>query len=97
MHCEITKNVSKVPCPVSAINGISDLQMLYPNGFDGIGTFEGEYHIVTEPNVPPVIHAPRKFPIHVKDGIMKKLDEMISLGVIKPVTEPTDWVSSVAY
>ena len=86
LHCEITNNVSKVPCPVPAINGISDLQMLYADGFDGVGTFEGEYHIVTDPNVPPVIHAPRK-----------KLDEMISLGVIKPVTEPTDWVSSVAY
>ena len=97
LHCEITKNVSKVPSPVPAINGISDLQMLYPDRFDGIGKFEGEYHIVTDPNVPPVIHAPRKCPIHIKDDIKKELDEMINLGVIKPVTMPTDWVSSVAY
>ena len=97
LHCATTKNVTKVPCPVPAINGISDLQMLYPDGFDGIGRFQGEYHIVTDPNVPPVIHAPRKCPIHIKDDIKKNLDEMISLGVIKAVTEPTDWVSSVAY
>ena len=93
LHCETTKNVTKVPCPEPTINGISDLQMLYPDGPDGIGKFEGEYHIVTDPDVPPVIHAPRKCPIHMKDDIKKNLDEMISLGVIKAVTEPTDWVS----
>ena len=97
LHCEITQNTSKMPCPVPEINGKSGLQMLYPDRFDGIGKFEGEYHIVTDPSVPPVIHAPRKCPIHIKDDIKKELDEMISLGVIEPVTEPTDWVSSVAY
>ena len=34
---------------------------------------------------------------NIKDDIWKECDEMIALGVIKPVTEPTDWVSSVAY
>lgn len=73
-----------------------DLQLFYPDCLSGIGKFEGEYHIVTDPDVPPVIHAPRKCPIHIKDDITKELDE-IALGVIRPVTEPTDWVSSVAY
>ena len=27
----------------------------------------------------------------------RELDEMVDLGVIRPVTEPTDWVSNVAY
>ena len=48
-------------------------------------------------DVPPVAHAPRKCPMHIKDDIKKELDEMINLGVIIPVSEPTDWVSSVAY
>lgn len=73
-----------------------DLQLFYPDCLSGIGKFEGEYHIVTDPDVPPVIHAPRKCPIHIKDDTTKELDE-IALGVIRPVTEPTDWVSSVAY
>ena len=48
-------------------------------------------------DVPPVVHAPRKCPIHIKDDIKKELDEVINLEVIIPVSEPTDWVSSVAY
>ena len=68
---------------------------MYPDRFDGIGKFEGEYQIVTDPDVPPVVHAPRKCPIHIKDDIKEELDEMVNLGVIKPVTEPTDW--AVAY
>ena len=70
---------------------------MYPDRFDGIDKFEGENHIVIDPDVLPVVHAPRKCPIHIKDDVKKDLDEMVNLGVIKPVTEPTDWVSSVAY
>ena len=29
--------------------------------------------------------------------VKAKLDKMVKLGVITPVDEPTDWVSSVAY
>ena len=47
--------------------------------------------------MPPVINAPGKCPIHIKDVIKKELDELISLGLIKPVTEPSDWVSTVTY
>ena len=98
LHCEITTNTNKASCKASApVNDKGDLQMLYPDLFNGISKFEGEYHIVTDPSVLPVIHAPRKCPIHIKDDIKKELDEMVSLGVIKPVTEPSDWVSSVAY
>ena len=86
---------SKVPLP--AVKDKGDLKALYPDRFDGIGKFEGEYHIVTDPDVPSVVHAPRKCPMHIKDDIKKELDEMINLGVIIPVSEPTDWVSSVAY
>ena len=89
LHCAISTGSSKTSSPVIKDKG--DLQILYPDRFDGIGKFEGEYHIVTDPD------APRKCPIHIKDDIKKELDEMVNLGVIKPVTEPTDWVSSVAY
>ena len=83
--------------PLPAVKEKVDLQALYRDRFDGIGKFEGEYHIITDPNVLPVIHAPQKYPIHIKDDIKKELDEMVDLGVIRPVTEPTDWVSNVAY
>ena len=56
------------------------LQLLYPNQFNGIGKFEGEYHIVTDPDVPPVVHARRKCPIHIGDDIEKELDIKKELG-----------------
>ena len=93
LHC----GISTTQTPYPTIKDKSDLQWLYPDRFNGIGKFEGEYHIVKDPDVPSVVHAPRKCPIHITDDIRKELDEMVSLGVIQLVTEPTDWVSSVAY
>ena len=93
LYCDIS--TTQIPYPT--IRDKSDLKLLCPDRCNSIGKFEGEYHIVTDPDVPPVVHAPRKFPIHIANDIKKELDEMVSLGVIQPVTEPTDWVSSVAY
>ena len=52
---------TKMPYPTIKDN--SDLQLLFPDRFNGIGKFEGEYHIVTDPDVPPVVHTPQKCPI----------------------------------
>jgi hypothetical protein len=79
------------------VDNKEDLKRLFPDRFDGIGDFEGEYHIVIDPNVPPVIHAARRCPLPIKNDIKKELDEMVKMDVITPVTEPTDWVSSLAY
>lgn len=95
LHCEVHVGSHKKSFP--AIKSKGDLQLLYPDRFEGIGKFEWEYHIGTDPDVPPMVHTPRKCPIHIKDDIKKELDEMVNLGVIKSVTETNDWVSSVAY
>ena len=58
---------------------------------------EGEYHIVTDPTVPPVQHAQRKTPIELYTKIEAKLDEMERDGVIMKTTEPTEWVNSMTY
>ena len=54
LHCAVSTCSSKVP--LLAIKDKGDLQALYPDRFDGIGKFEGKYHIVTDPDVPPVVH-----------------------------------------
>ena len=43
----------------------------YPKQFDVIGKFDGEYHMVTYPNVPPSQHAMRKIPIEYQEKIEK--------------------------
>ena len=53
LHCGIS--TTQTPCPT--IKDKSDLLWLCPDRFEGIGKFEGGYHIVTDPDVPPVVHA----------------------------------------
>ena len=45
----------------------------------------------------PVIHAPPKCPIAMHPLVHEKLDEFLEQEIIVPVTEPTDWVSSLTY
>ena len=76
-----------------------DLISQYPKCFNGVGKFQGEYHIVPDPNVPPVVHPPRRVPISLKDDIKKELDEMVENGIIVKIEEgePTQWVNSLVY
>ena len=79
------------------INNTKDLIEAYPDQFDRIGNFAGEYHIVLRPNNHPIVHAPRKCSIHIRDEVKAELNEMVSQGIIQKVDEPTDWVSSIVY
>ncbi|XP_048257540.1 uncharacterized protein K02A2.6-like [Haliotis rufescens] len=92
LNCEI-----KDSPPKQKVDGKEDLIRSYPDRFQGIGQFKKECHITVDPSVPPMIHAPRRCPIHLKDEIKAELDEMEKIKVIAKVTEPTDWVSSLAY
>ena len=79
------------------INSTKDLIEAYSDQFDRIGNFAGEYHIVFRPSNHPIVHAPRKCLIHMRDEVKAELDEVISQGIIQKVDEPTDWVSSIVY
>jgi hypothetical protein len=70
---------------------------MFPDSFDTLGSFPGEYHITVDPTVAPVAHAPRKYPIQLLQDIKVELTKMEAMGVITKVTEPTDWVSSLTF
>ena len=76
----------------AAVKAQSDL---LTDVFEGLGDLPGEYHIVTDEAVKPVIHPPRRVPLSLGDQIKAKLDEMVQRDIITPVTEPTPWVSSM--
>ena len=59
----------------------------YPECFIGVGKFQGEYHIVLDPNVPAVVHPPRRMPISLKDDIKRELDEMVNSDIIAKIKE----------
>ena len=94
---ELNCNIVQTSTAKTTVSGKEDLKQRFPDRFDGIGKFEGEYHIVVDPNVAPVVHSPRRCPLPIKSDIKKELDKMVEMNVIIPVTEVTDWVSSLAY
>ena len=47
-------------CEIKEVKQINDLLWEYPKQFDHIGHFPGKYHIVLDPTITPVIHAPTK-------------------------------------
>jgi len=67
----------------------------YSDVFVGLGCFPGEHHIVTDKNVQPVIHAPRRVPLSLQPKLKQSLEAMVKSGTIVKRDEPTDWVSSL--
>ena len=53
------------------------------------------YHITLDPEVPPLVHAPRRETIQLKYKLQAELREMKSQGIIARVTRPTDRVNSL--
>ncbi|XP_014676736.1 PREDICTED: uncharacterized protein K02A2.6-like [Priapulus caudatus] len=90
----VTLNCAVQQC---VVNSKEDLRQMFPDRFKGIGHFKGKFHITVDQSVPPVVHAPRRCPIHIKDELKHELDTMEQVGVIAKVSEPTDWVNSLAF
>ena len=85
------------PKKTAPIRCTEDLIKKYPDRFQGIGQLHGEYTTRLGDDGQPVIHVPQKCPISRQPRVKAELDKLVKLGVITPVDEPTDWVSSVAY
>ncbi|KAL2090027.1 hypothetical protein ACEWY4_014715 [Coilia grayii] len=72
-----------------------EIQSEYADVFEGLGCFEGEQHIKIRADAQPIIHAPRKVPVALREKIKSELKRMEHLDVIEKVTEPRQWVSSM--
>ena len=96
LHCAVDKDTRSTR-DMDPVKSVQELKEQYSDRFDTLGQFPGTYHIVTDPTVQPMIHAPRKCPIQMKDELQSALDKMTQDNVIRKVTEPTDWVSSLAF
>ena len=70
------------------IRSKQELMEMYPECFnDTVGCFEDyTYYITLDPKVPPVVHAPRKIPIELKDKLQAELEEMENQGIMARVT-----------
>ena len=92
-HQQVLKDLTDL----KQLNTKEDLIKAYPNRFEGIGCFPGTYHITLQNDARPVIHALQKCQIVMWPLVCEKLDEFLEQGIIVPVEEPMDWVSSLVY
>ena len=67
----------------------------YRDVFDGLDCLPGEYNIEVDQNHTPVVHAPRRLPIAIRELVQENLDEMEAEDIIAKVAEPTPWVSLI--
>ena len=95
--CKEREKVKQDMKNLKLINSKDDLIKAYLVQFEGIGKFPGTYQIYLREDAIPVVHTPQKCPIAIQPLVDKKLDKLLEQEVIVPVTEPTDWVSSLAY
>ncbi|XP_033747087.1 uncharacterized protein K02A2.6-like [Pecten maximus] len=63
--------------------------------FEGLGKLAGKLHLEVDPTVPPTKIPVRRIPVSLKDRVQDELMRLTNLGVITPVTTPTDWISSI--
>jgi len=72
-----------------------DIKNKYADVFKGIGCIPGEHAITIDSTVKPVVHAPRKIPLALKDKVRDELKRMEENDIIVKQTEPTAWVNSM--
>ena len=66
------------------------------SGADTLGNFSGHVHLKVDDSVKPVQCPPRKIPISMKPRLKNELTDLVSRGVVTPVTEPTAWCSQMS-
>ncbi|XP_017892179.1 uncharacterized protein K02A2.6-like [Ceratina calcarata] len=63
--------------------------------FTGLGKFPEKCKIIVKEDAIPVVRAPRRVPLAIKDKLNKTLQELEKKEIIKKVEGPTDWVSNL--
>ncbi|XP_048745965.2 uncharacterized protein K02A2.6-like [Ostrea edulis] len=83
---------------IAAIESASQSNFIiekYSDVFNGLGKLDGKLHLDVDKSVTPVKLPTRKVPIAMKAPLKSEIDRLSDLGVLAPVTEPADWISSL--
>ena len=62
---------------------------------DELGKLPVTYSMKLDPEVHPAVRPARRIPVAMQDRVKTELERMVDLGVITPVSEPTEWVSAM--
>ncbi len=72
------------------------VQDQFPQVFSGLGTFGEEHKINLKADSTPFsLYAPRNVPVPLLPKVKQELYRMLSLGVIRKVSEPTPWCAGM--
>ena len=86
--------VEKLCC--TELKDIEDVKRQFPKVFSGLGTFGEDYEIKLKEDASPfALHAPRSVPIALRAGVKEELNRMEKLGVVRKITEPTEWCAGM--
>ena len=77
---------------------LPDIISKYKSVFDNsvVGSFPGKVSLKINSDSNPVQCPSRCVPISVKPALEKELKSLVNLGVLKSVTEPTEWCSQIS-
>ena len=91
----ITINYDKFTQIHGVVQDSAELYTEYKSVFDdsSVGQLPGNVTLKIDNDAKPVQCPPRRVPISVKPDLEKELEKLVNLGVLKPVTEPTEWYS----
>ena len=93
---ELVKRVYRINTDVTASSDTVDsIVQNFSEVFKGFGALPFTYKIQLKENAQPVVHAARRVPVALRDSLKKELERMTTLGVIRKIEEPTDWVNSM--
>ena len=74
----------------------TNVQKLYLQLFQGLGTFGEEYEVSLKDDAKPsALHTARNTPLPLRTKVRDELKRMQSMGVISPVSEPSPWCSGM--
>ena len=90
IHCDDLR-------PKPDVTTVEGLKQAYPGQFDTLIDFRGVAKRHLKQDCEPFIDPPRKCSIHLKAKLKCELKKMEKQGVIRKVSEHTDWCSSLAY
>ncbi|XP_029701916.1 uncharacterized protein K02A2.6-like [Takifugu rubripes] len=81
---------------VDSIKEQIDIKRLYPKVFTGLGCLRGMYKIKLSKDAKPyALSLPRRVPIPLLGKVKEELQRMVTLGVIAPIDEPTEWCAGI--
>lgn len=77
---KVASRPSPAPKPICDPDSASIDEVLknYGDCFQGIGCFQGKFHITVDPSIPPVVHPLRRVPEALKEPFKKEFDSLVN-------------------